>query len=198
MSIFYIEEAFKFYVVSSSAVAWPIRLGAAASRLECGQGLGLNLDVAIFVLFAHFFLFSFVFLFIFFPFCLFPFILTTDPFTASRDFCDNIFLVYVVTGVLARSRGAVCRYPPPHVFWKIVPRSRHFSIVLGTFSNLEHYFTFPALLSTFLTFEHKLSIFSLFGQHFKTELINFTSSAWKFWRAAAAESPFRVSACSVV
>ena len=116
MSIFYIEEAFKCYVVSSSAVAWPIRLGAAASRLECGQGLGLNLDVAIFVLFAHFFLFSFVFLFIFFPFCLFSFILTTDPFTASRDFCDNIFLVYVVTRVLTRSRSAVCRYPPPHVF----------------------------------------------------------------------------------
>ena len=32
------------------------------------------------------------------------------------------------------------------------------STFFGTFLNLEHYFTFPALLNTFLTFEQKLSI----------------------------------------
>ena len=162
-----------------------------ASRVECGQGLGLNLDVAIFVFFAHFFLFSFrVFFVHIFSLWLVSLYSHCWPFTAFWDFCDNIFLVYVVSGVLAGNRGAVFRYPPPHVFWKIVPRSRHFSIVLGTFSNSEHYFTFPALLSTFLTFEQRLSIFSLFGQHFKTELTNFTSSAWKILADSCSWIPF--------
>ena len=87
-------------------------------------------------------------------------------FTASRDFCDNAFLVYVVTGVLARSTGWYLGIliPPKYCEYLYYPRSRHFPIfVLGTFSalflNLEQYFTFRAILNTFLTFEQKLSIF---------------------------------------
>ena len=100
------------------------------------------------------------------------------PFTASRYFCDNEILVYVVTGVPARSPGSVFRYPFPHVFWKFVPRSRHVAIYcaghfFGTFSNLEHYFKFPAMLSTFLTFEQNVSVFPPFGQHLSTFFYNF-------------------------
>ena len=51
---------------------------------------------------------------------------------------------------------------------RATPQNRHVPIALGTFSNLEHYFNFPALLSTFLTFEQNLSIFSLFAQHLST------------------------------
>ena len=41
--------------------------------------------------------------------------------------------------------------------------TRHVPIALCTFSNLEHYFTFPALLSTFLTCEQNLRILRFFG-----------------------------------
>ena len=41
-------------------------------------------------------------------------------------------------------------------------------IALGTFSSLEHYYMFPSLLSTFLTFEQNLNIILLFGQHLST------------------------------
>ena len=48
-------------------------------------------------------------------------------------------------------------------------------IALGTFSALlEHYFTSPALLSTFLAFEQNFSIFSLYGQHLSNFLQFFT------------------------
>ena len=49
-------------------------------------------------------------------------------------------------------------------------QNRHVPIALGTFSNLEHYFNFPALENTFLSLEQNLSIFSLFGQHLSTFL----------------------------
>ena len=60
-----------------------------------------------------------------------------------------------------------------HLWRDIRVSNRHVPIALGTFSNLEHYFTFPALLSTFLTLEQNLSIFSLFGQHLSTYFYNF-------------------------
>ena len=103
------------------------------SLVEGGQGVGLNRGVAIFVFFAHFFQFSFRFFVHIFS--LWHVFLYSHPwaFTASRDFCDNAFLVYVVTGVLARYLGILI---PPQVFWIFVPRKRHFSIVLGTFSAL--------------------------------------------------------------
>ena len=41
--------------------------------------------------------------------------------------------------------------------------TRHAPIALDTFSNLEHYFTFPALLSAFLTCEQNLRILRFFG-----------------------------------
>ena len=41
--------------------------------------------------------------------------------------------------------------------------TRHAAIALGTLSNLEHYFTFPALLSAFLTCEQNLRILRFLG-----------------------------------
>ena len=41
--------------------------------------------------------------------------------------------------------------------------TRHAPIALGTFSNLEHYFTFRALLRTFLTCEQNLRILRFLG-----------------------------------
>ena len=55
-----------------------------------------------------------------------------------------------------------------HLWRDIRFSNKHVPIALSTFSNMEHYFTFPLLLSTFLTFEQNLSIFSLFGQHLST------------------------------
>ena len=92
--------------ISYSAVPLVLEL---VSLVEGGQGVGLNRDVAIFVFFAHFFLFSFRFFVHIFPFGLFSFILTHDRLAASRDFCDNAFLVYVVTGLVARSTGSLFR-----------------------------------------------------------------------------------------
>ena len=60
-----------------------------------------------------------------------------------------------------------------HLWCDIRVSNRHVPIALGNFSNLEHYFTFPALLSTFLTLEQNWSIFSLFGQHLSTYFYNF-------------------------
>ena len=140
------------------------------SLVEGGQGVGLNRDVAIFVFFAHFFLFSFRFFVHIFS--LWLVFLYSHPwaFTASRDFCDNSFLVYVRwwleswLEVLARYFGILI---PPQVFWIFifVPRSKHFPIVLGTFSALfwiwssilhfQHSWTLPWLLSrnwAFFTF----------------------------------------------
>ena len=48
---------------------------------------------------------------------------------------------------------------------KVRQKKGHFSskdpnpVALGTFSSSEHYFTFPALLSTFLAFEQNLEHF---------------------------------------
>ena len=108
------------------------------SLVEGGQGVGLNRDVAIFVFFAHFF--SVCFRFFVHIFSLWLVFLYSHPwaFTASRDFCDNAFLVYVVTReswleVVARYLGILI---PPQVFWIFVARNRHFPKVLGTFSAL--------------------------------------------------------------
>ena len=51
---------------------------------------------------------------------------------------------------------------PSRLRWALF---RHFF-----FSNLERFFTFPALSSTKLTFEQNFSIFSLFGKHISTFL----------------------------
>jgi len=61
------------------------------SLVEGGQGVGLNRDVAIFVFFTHFFCLVFVFLFIFFPFGLFPFIPSADPFQHREIFAITYF-----------------------------------------------------------------------------------------------------------
>ena len=103
-------------MISYSAAAWPSGLGAGLSRRTGGQGVGLTLDVAIFVFLGHLFLFIFCFFVHIFSLWLVSPYSHCWPFTASRDFCDHIFLVYVVTGVLARSPGSVFRYPPSHVF----------------------------------------------------------------------------------
>ena len=88
---------------------------ALTSRVEGGQCIGLTLDVAIFVFLGHFFLFSFRFFFFcsYFSLWLFSLYSHCSPFTTSRAFCDNVFLVYVVTGVLTRSPGSVYSYILP-------------------------------------------------------------------------------------
>ena len=68
-----------------------------------------------------------------------------------------------------------------HLWRDIRFSNRHVPIALGTFSNMEHYFTFPALLSTFLTFEQNLSIFSLFGQHFLSTFLQFSTCLMQYF-----------------
>ena len=118
--------------ISYSAPAWLSSLGAGFSRRRWSR-CGFESRCGHFRFLCTFFLFSFRFFVHIFS--LWLVFLYSHPwaFTASRDFCDNAFLVYVVTGVLARYLGILI---PPQVFWIFVPRSRHFQIVLGTFSAL--------------------------------------------------------------
>ena len=124
--------------ISYSAAGWPSGLGAGFfhrkwSRCEFESRCGH------FRFLCTFFLFSFrFFVHIFSRWLVF---LYSHPwaFRASRDFCDNAFLVYVVTGVLARSTGWYLGIliPPKYCEYLYYPRSRHFPIfVLGTFSAL--------------------------------------------------------------
>ena len=151
--------------ISYSAATWPSGLGAGFFHRKWSR-CGFESRCGHFRFLCTFFLFSFRFFVHIFS--LWLVFLYSHPwaFTASRDFCDNAFLVYVVTGVLARSTGWYLGIliPPKYCEYLYYPRSRHFPIfVLGTFSalflNLEQYFTFRAILNTFLTFEQKLSIF---------------------------------------
>ena len=167
--------------ISYSAAAWPSGLGAGFSPRRWSRcGFESRCGHFLFFFFAHFF--CLVFVFFVYIFSLWLVFLYSHPwaFTASRDFRDNSFLVNVRWWLeswleaLARYFGILI---PPQVFWIFifVPRSRHFPIVLGTFSALfwiwssilhfQHSWTLSWLLSrnwAFFTFWATIKHFNFF------------------------------------